>query len=191
MSGPGLRFGDPVLNKYNKFRFVLPCMKKGNCPKPEDDKYLDWKHLKQVYSHLKLLLIVILRIMIFHYRIHRVQTIKWVEILRTWSQSWSRPWRFARMDLLVTTMTSNPVLIRFYEMLPFFISFMSKAVCMNEPCFAGQAQDLLPVRGDFAGLRWKCGTSAEYVWWHEVLRQQLLAKGLRWRCTQGICLIPE
>ena len=48
LAGPGLSFGDPVLNKYNKFRYVLPCTKKGNCPKPEDEAYLDWKSLKQV-----------------------------------------------------------------------------------------------------------------------------------------------
>eukprot|EP00292_Cryptomonas_paramecium_P013172 CAMPEP_0113705340 /NCGR_PEP_ID=MMETSP0038_2-20120614/27082_1 /TAXON_ID=2898 /ORGANISM="Cryptomonas paramecium" /LENGTH=225 /DNA_ID=CAMNT_0000630345 /DNA_START=13 /DNA_END=690 /DNA_ORIENTATION=- /assembly_acc=CAM_ASM_000170 len=45
--GPGLSFGDPVLNKYNKFRFVLPCVKKGNCPSDKDTSYLDWKNLKQ------------------------------------------------------------------------------------------------------------------------------------------------
>ena len=49
-AGPGLSFGDPVLNKYNKFRFVLPCVRKGNCPKPEDEAYLDWKSLKQVFE---------------------------------------------------------------------------------------------------------------------------------------------
>ncbi len=53
-TGPAFRFGDPVLNKYNKFRFVLPCVKKGNCPSPEDEKYLDWKELKQVQREKKL-----------------------------------------------------------------------------------------------------------------------------------------
>ncbi len=50
ITGPGLSFGDPILNKYNKFRFVLPCVRKGNCPKPEDEAYLDWKSLKQVFE---------------------------------------------------------------------------------------------------------------------------------------------
>eukprot|EP00960_Hanusia_phi_P028232 747273-Hanusia_phi.AAC.2 len=47
--GPGLSFGDPVLNKKNKYKMQpKACVLRGDCDKEGSEAYLDWRNLKQV-----------------------------------------------------------------------------------------------------------------------------------------------
>jgi hypothetical protein len=46
--GPGLSFGDPVLNRLNKYKMAPPaCLAKGNCVEEGDTSHDDWRALKQ------------------------------------------------------------------------------------------------------------------------------------------------
>ncbi|EKX44826.1 hypothetical protein GUITHDRAFT_139451 [Guillardia theta CCMP2712] len=48
--GPGLSFGDPVLNKKNKYKMQpRACVLRGDCDKEGSEAYLDWRNLKQVH----------------------------------------------------------------------------------------------------------------------------------------------
>jgi hypothetical protein len=46
---PGMRFGDPILNRENKFVYYNPCEENDNCwSEDSDEVYKKWKDMKQV-----------------------------------------------------------------------------------------------------------------------------------------------